>query len=185
MEVGGGPACGGDPPPARTVQGPYLRPVAEHLPVSSVGHELLGKLWRMRGRLRWGCGQGGPQLGRVQGSWPPAKWLMALGGGVGGWGGDPVRAQQSVHILGPSCPQANSQVPLKAVLSRIGCCRMLWRTRTPGQARVARPAWTSRATGLLCQQPLCLEPQPTGQALGMTPTAGFKDLVGKERYKIS
>ena len=137
----------------------------------------------MRGHLRWGCGEGGPQLGRVQGSWPPAKWLMALGGGAGGWRGDPVRAQQSAHILGPSCSQANSQVPLKAVLSRIGRCRTGWRARMPAQARVARPAWTSTARGLLCQQPLLLEPRPTGQALGRTPTAGFEDSVGKERYE--
>lgn len=79
---------------------------------------------------------------------------------MGGWGGDLVRAQRSAHILGPSCPQANSQVPLKAVLFRIGCCRVRWRTRTPGQARVARPTWTSRVTGLLCQQPLRLSHSP-------------------------
>lgn len=75
----------GPPLPAHTVRGPYLRPVAEHLPISSVGHKLLGKLWRTQGCLRWGHGEGGLQLGWAQGSWPP-KWPMALGGGVGGWG---------------------------------------------------------------------------------------------------
>lgn len=37
---------------------PYLGPVAEHLPVASVGHQLLWKLKKMWHYLRWGCGQG-------------------------------------------------------------------------------------------------------------------------------
>lgn len=46
---------------------PYLGPVAEHLPVASVGHQLLWKLKKMWHYLRWGCGQGevGPLLAAI------------------------------------------------------------------------------------------------------------------------
>ena len=63
----------------------------------------------------------------------------------GGLGGDPVRAQQSAGILGPSCPQVNSQVPRRLSSLEYGCCRTGWHARTPGRAHVARPAWASTA----------------------------------------
>lgn len=103
---------------------------------------------------------------------------------MGGWGGDLVRAQRSAHILGPSCPQANSQVPLKAVLFRMLLQGALAHkdagTGTCGQTHVDQQGHRPALPAAFAP-----EPQPTGQALGRTPTAGFQDLVGKQRYKTS